>query len=181
MPESNRFNPLLTVSLRYGLLASAAGLASVIAFFYMGKHPFWIFPLFDIRILVISILLFFCLKELRDYFFGGLLFFWQGMAGSIIFISVMSLIGFAGIYCFGSFEKMFVSEYVRQGLEQINALSDTSAAQIGKPAVEEMKITLPKTSLFWMAKRYAIQTLTFGLFICVIISVVLRKHNQQTK
>ncbi|MBM3176650.1 MAG: DUF4199 domain-containing protein [Bacteroidetes bacterium] len=180
MPERNRINPLFTVSLRYGLIASVAGMASVVAFFYMGKHPFWIFPLFDIRILVISILLFFSLKEIRDYFFGGLLFFWQGIAGSIIFILVMALLGFAGIYGFGSLEDSFVSEYVRQGLEQINALSDASAAQIGKPAVEEMKKTLPETSLAWMAKRYAIQTLTFGLFICVIISVVLRKHNQQT-
>jgi len=84
MPERNRINPLFTVSLRYGLIASVAGMASVVAFFYMGKHPFWIFPLFDIRILVISILLFFSLKEIRDYFFGGLLFFWQGIAGSII-------------------------------------------------------------------------------------------------
>lgn len=179
MPETKKFNPLLTVSLRYGLIASIAGLASAVAFFYMGKHPFWIFPMFDIRILIISILLFFSLKEIRDYFFNGLLFFWQGIIGSLIFIAVMALIGFLGIYLFGSAEDAFVSEYIRLGLEQINALSDSSASQIGKPAVEEMKKTLPETTLFWMAKRYAIQTVTFGLFICVIISVVLRKHNQQ--
>ncbi|MFM9076233.1 MAG: DUF4199 domain-containing protein [Bacteroidota bacterium] len=177
MPDaSSKSRPLVTVMARYGLISGLLSLASAISFYYMGKHPFWIYPMFDVRILFIAIFLVFGLREVRDYFFGGILFFWQGLGGSLVFLGVMATLCYAGIMAFGSVEPGFLQEYIRQGFEQISALSPDALQQIGAPAVEETKQHLPNTTLEWMARRYATQTFGFGFFITIIIAVVLRRQ-----
>jgi len=176
MPEIKKVSPLVRVMARYGVLSGVIGIIAVIIFFYIGKHPFWIFPLFDPRVLLIAIFLVFGLKEIRDYFQGGILFFWQGLAGSLVLLAVMSVTGYIGILIFGSLEPEFVKMYITQGLEQINNIPADSADEIGKSAIEEVRKTIHETSVSWMAKRYAVQTYLFGFFIAVIISVVLRRQ-----
>ena len=168
--------PLVNVMARYGFIAGLLSLVSMVSFFYMGKHPFWVFPMFDVRILFIAIFLVFGLREVRDYFFGGILFFWQGLGGSLVFMSVMAAISYVGVLAFGTFEHNFLQEYIRQGLQQISTLTPDALEQIGAPAVEETKKNLPVTSLEWMARRYALQTFAFGFFLTIIIAVVLRRQ-----
>jgi len=167
--------PLVTVMSRYGLISGMLSLVSVVSFYYMGKHPFWVFPMLDVRILFISIFLVFGLREVRDYFFGGILYFWQGLGGSMVFMAVMAAVCYGGVLAFGTFEQGFLQEYIRQGLEQISTLTPDALEQIGAPAVEETKNNLPATTLEWMARRYAMQTFAFGFFITIIIAVVLRR------
>ena len=176
MPDRFFSRPLVRVMARYGLISGILSIVSVISFFYMGKHPFWIFPMFDVRILFIAIFLVFGLREVRDYFFGGILFFWQGLGGSLVLLAVMAAVSWVGVMVFGSLEPGFLTEYVKQGLEQISALTPDALKQIGAPAVEETRRTLPSTTLSWMAQRYAMQTFAFGFFITIIIAVVLRRQ-----
>lgn len=176
MPERFRIPPLVSVMARYGVLSGILGIVAAMVFYYIGKHPFWIFPFFDPRVLLIIIFLIFGLKEVRDYVQGGVLYFWQGLGGSLILLAVMSVIGYAGIWIITAFEPDFLKTYIEQGLEQIKAIPAENANEIGVAAMEEVRKTLPDTTAAWMAKRYAIQTYMFGFFIAVIISVVLRRH-----
>lgn len=176
MPDRFFSSPLVRVMARFGLISGLLSIGSMISFYYMGKHPFWIFPMFDVRILFIAIFLVFGLKEVRDYFFGGILFFWQGLGGSLVFLAVMAFVSWVGVMVFGNAEQGFLSEYIRQGLEQISTLTPDALEQIGAPAVEETRRTLPSTTLAWMAQRYALQTFAFGFFITIIIAVVLRRQ-----
>jgi len=77
MADGKKMNPIVMVPLRWGIISAALSLLSVVTIFYLGKHPFWIFPLFDIRIIFIAIFLFFALREIRDFHLDGILFFWQ--------------------------------------------------------------------------------------------------------
>jgi hypothetical protein len=176
MPDLSRVSPLVKVMVRYGLISGAMSILASLVFFYIGKHPFWIFPFFDPRVLLIAIFLVFGLKEVRDYFHGGILYFWQGLGGSLVMLVVMSVVGYCGVWIFATFEPDFLKDYIRQGLEQINNIPAENADEIGKSAIEEARKTIDDTTVGWMAKRYAIQTYLFGFFIAVIISVVLRKH-----
>ena len=176
MPDFPRVSPLVRVMVRYGLISGAMSILASLVFFYIGKHPFWIFPFFDPRVLLIAIFLVFGLKEVRDYFYGGILYFWQGLGGSLVMLVVMSVVGYFGIWIFATLEPDFLTEYIRQGLEQINNIPAENADEIGKSAIEEVRKTIHDTTVGWMAKRYAIQTYLFGFFIAVIISVVLRRH-----
>lgn len=176
MPDFKNIPPLVRVMARYGVISGIIGVIAVVVFFYIGKHPFWIFPLFDPRVLLIAIFLVFGLKEVRDYFQEGVLFFWQGLIGSLVLLAVMSVTGYAGILIFASSEPEFLKLYITQGLEQINNIPAESADEIGKSAIEEVRRTIHDTTVYWMAKRYAVQTYLFGFFIAVIISVVLRRQ-----
>jgi hypothetical protein len=178
MVQFKKVPPLVRVMTRYGFISGIIGIIALIVFFYIGKHPFWIFPLFDPRVLLIAIFLVFGLKEVRDYFQEGVLFFWQGLFGSLVLLAVMSVTGYAGVTIFGLSEPEFVKMYINQGLQQINNIPPDSADEIGKSAIEEVRKTIHDTTVSWMAKRYAVQTYLFGFFIAVIISVVLRKQTK---
>ena len=168
--------PLVRVPLKYGLLGGLLSVAFFISFYYFGKHPFLIPPFFDIRILLIAIFLFFALKEMRDSFFDGVLYFWQGMAGCLIYIITMALFGLAGVFAFGTFDPGFRTLYVDQGIAQIKSIPPESIAQIGEQAVNEVLNTLPSTTLSQLAFKYTGQTFTIGFFLTIIISVILRRQ-----
>lgn len=178
MPDRFRIPPLVSVMARYGVLSGVLGIVAAMVFYYIGKHPFWLFPFFDPRVLLIIIFLVFGLKEIRDYMQGGVLYFWQALGGSLVLLVVMSIVGYAGIWIITAIEPGFLSAYIEQGLEQIKAIPAENADEIGVAAMEEVRRTLPETTVSWMAKRYAVQTYLFGFFIAVIISVVLRRHPQ---
>ena len=168
--------PLVRIPLIYGLIGGVICVVLLISFYYFGKHPLLIPPFFDVRIFVIAILSFFALKEVRDYFFGGIIFLWQGMGGCLVFLGGLALVTSIGIWIFGTAVPGFVELYVAQGIAQIKSLPAESVNQIGKQAVEEVLKTLPTTTLGDLIGKYASQTFAIGFFITIIISVILRRQ-----
>lgn len=171
-----RIPPLVRIPMVYGGLGGVICAAFIATFYYFGKHPLLILPFFDVRIFVIAILTFFALKEVRDYFFGGILFFWQGMGGCLIFLAGMAAVSGLGMGIFGSFEPDFIKLYVDQGIAQIKSLPPESVKQIGQLAVDEVLNTLPKTTLADLIQKYTGQTFGIGFFITIIVSVILRRQ-----
>ncbi len=169
-------SPLVKVSVRYGAIAGLLCTGLVITLFYMGQHPFLINPFLDFRVLVFPVLLFFALKELRDFYQDGVLYFWQGTAGSVLFLGIVAGVAATGILIFGSFEPAFLQDYVMQFTKQILSLPPETVQQIGKEVIERNLKALPATSLSNLASLYAWQTFQIGLFISVIISVILRRQ-----
>jgi hypothetical protein len=171
-----RIPPLVRVPLLYGLLGGLVCIGFIILFYYMGKHPLLIPPFFDVRVLIIAILLFFAIKEVRDYFFGGIIFLWQGMGGCLVFLASLAATSALGMALFGALEPGFVKLYIDQGIQQIKNIPATSIEQIGKQAVEEVLKTLPTTTLGDLIQKYTGQTFAIGFFITIIISVILRRQ-----
>ena len=104
----NSIPPLVRIPLKYGILGGVLSVAFVISFYYFGKHPLLIPPFFDIRVLLIAIMLFFALREVRDFFFDGVLYLWQGMAGCVVYLVAMAAIGLTGIFAFGNFVYTYI-------------------------------------------------------------------------
>jgi len=172
----NRIPPLVRIPLKYGILSGLLSVTFLILFYFAGKHPLLIPPYFDSRILVMAILLFFALREVRDYFFGGILFFWQGMAGCLVFLASMALLGWIGIIVFSAIEPGFVSLYIEQGLSQIKRIPPEIIKQIGQEAVDEELQLLPNMTAALLAKKFTGQTFILGFFITIIISVISRRQ-----
>jgi hypothetical protein len=164
------------IPLQYGALGGLLSVTFVISFYFFGKHPFLIPPFFDIRVLLIAIFLFFALREVREYFFQGILYFWQAMAGCLVYLATMAIIGLTGVITFGTIEPNFKTLYVEQGIAQLQSLPPESIEQIGKQAYDEVLTSLPTTTLNQMALKYTGQTFAIGFFITIIISVILRRQ-----
>ena len=169
-------SPVVKVSARYGAIAGVLCIGLVISLFYMDKHPVLVNPFLDFRVFVFSVLLYFSLKEIRDFYQDGLLHFWQGMGGSLLFLAASALISSSGILLFGSWQPAFVSDYVMQFTQQIQNLPPETVERIGKDVIERNLKALPETTLGNLASLYAWQTFQIGFFISIIISVILRRQ-----
>lgn len=169
-------SPLFRVSLRYGIIAGLLCTGFVISLYYMGKHPLLINPFVDFRILVFAVLLFFCLKEIRDFYQGGTLVFYQGMGGSLLFHASAGLVAGGGILVFGTLVPDFLASYIRDFMDQIQTLPPETVERIGKSVIADNLKALPATTLANLALLYAWQTMVIGFFISIIISVVLRRQ-----
>src|SRR3954469_1851165 len=93
--------PIVKIPLKYGVIASALGSSLLIVLYFLGRHPFLIPVYMDSRIFLFGVFLYYSLRELRDFFQHGILYFWQGMIASFLFVAVFAVITSAviGIFC----------------------------------------------------------------------------------
>jgi hypothetical protein len=171
-----RIPPLVRSPLRFGLIGGVVGFGLIVALFYMGSHPLLVPVFLDFRIVLFGVFLFFSLRELRDYYFGGILYFWQGMVAGFILIITFAIIASGLMVAFGSLESRFVSTYIEQFTEQARQFPPEVIDRIGREAFERNLATLPGTSPFDLALLYFWQCFVIGFFISIIISVILRRQ-----
>lgn len=169
-------SPLFRISVRYGLISALLCVAIVVSMYYMHKHPFLVNPFLDFRVFAFAVLLFFCLKEIRDYYQDGILHFWQGMASSLLFLSITAAFSAGGIALFAWLQPGFVTEYIEQFTTQIRNLPADTVERIGKEVIDRNLSALPATKGTDLASLYAWQTYQLGFFISIIISVILRRQ-----
>jgi len=172
----NRIPPLVRVPLRYGLIGGALGFVIVIILYYIGRHPFLIIPVFDFRVALFGVFIFFVLKELRDYYFGGFLFFGQGMAASAIFVITFSVLASLLTWIFAINVPHFVIQYVELATNQIKTYPKETIEQIGKDVYDQALVDLKSTTAFGLARLYFRQGIIIGFFISLILSVILRRQ-----
>jgi hypothetical protein len=168
--------PIVKVPMKYGAIAGALGAVLVIGLFYLGKHPFLIEIYLDFRIFIFGIFIFFALRELRDYVYGGILYFWQGIIASFLFTLIFALISSLVIGLFGTIENSFVTEFIRQSTEKLTVAKDVLIERIGKDAYESNLRNLPATNPWDLAIHYYLQCFVIGTFIGILLSVILRRQ-----
>jgi len=172
----DRIPPLVRVPLRYGFIGGVLGFALVVILYYIGRHPFLITLLFDFRVALFGIFMFFILKELREYHFGGLLFFWQGMAACGLFVITFGIIASLLIWIFAINVPDFVIQYIQLATNQLMTYPKDTVDQIGKDVFEQSLAQLKLVTGWDLATLYFRQGLIIGLFISIIISVILRRQ-----
>lgn len=167
---------LMKVSARYG--AGAGILASIllVVMYYFGPHPLLISPFLDFRILLFGIFVFFTLKEFRDYYHEGFLYFWQAMLGGLTVILLATIITSFFLWLFGSYEKEFVDSYVTQITAYIKSFPQEDIDRIGKEIYERNLRALPATNIFDLTQTYFMQGIIIGFFVNIILSVILRRQ-----
>lgn len=173
---ANRIPVLARVSIRYGLIGGVLGFVLVIILYYIDRHPFLIPVFFDFRVALFGVFMFFVLKELRDYHYGGLLFFWQGISACGIFVITFAVTASLLIWAFAINVPDFVIQYVELATNQLRTFPKETIDQIGRDVYEKNLALLPGTKGFDMAALYFVQCFGIGLFISIIISVILRRQ-----
>jgi hypothetical protein len=168
--------PLVNVPLKYGVIAGILGTALVIGLFYLGRHPFLIPVYLDFRIFLFGVFIFFVLKELRDHFYSGIMYFWEGLIASFIFTATFAVIAATGIWLFGMIIPDFVQEYIRLSIIQIKLIPADVIERLGKDVYDRNLEMLPATNSVDLALLYLMQCFFIGMFISIILSVILRRQ-----
>ncbi len=169
-------SPLVKVPARYGAIAALLCMSFLAFLFYMGKHPFLISPFFDFRLPLFGLLLFFSLKEIRDYYQDGVLFFLHGLLSCLIFTLVFAFIMAFLIWIFCQAQPAFLSRYIAAAVEQFEAIPPEMLERIGKAELERNLNALPGTRAVDLAIDYFAKSFIMSFFISVIISVILRQQ-----
>lgn len=169
-------SPLFKVSFRYGLLAGIIGSALVIGLYYMGRHPFLIPVYMDFRIILFGVFMFFTLREVRDYYQNGVLYFWQGFISCFLFTVTYAVLSSGVLMVFIYAVPKFLSDYVDLSLKQLNSLPTEVIDSIGREVYEKNLELLPKTDALDLASLYLLQCFLISLFLSIILSVTLRKE-----
>lgn len=169
-------NPLIKVPLRYGLLAGTVGSILLIALYYLGRHPLLIPPYADFRIILFVVFILFTLRELRDYHYNGILYFWQGIIASFIFTVCFAVVTGIFIVSFMQLVPAFLSDYVSLTLVQLRTLPEEAIEKIGKDVYERNIEVLPSTNGVMLGLTYVFQSFVISLFISIILSVTLRRQ-----
>jgi hypothetical protein len=164
------------LSVRNGAIAGALGFVLMLVLFYMGKHPF-LFPIyFDFRFVLISVFLVITLKEYRDDYQQGILYFSQGMIISLVFTIVFALVASLLIGLFGLLVADFLNSYIMLAKEQLSNIGAEMIEQIGKETYEKAMQELPNTRITDLMIDYFIKSFIISFFLSIIISVILRKQ-----
>ena len=68
--------------------------------------------IYDYRILLFGVFIFFTLKELKEVYNEGILHFWQGLIAGILFYIGLGLVVGLFIMIFGNIHEPFLQEYI---------------------------------------------------------------------
>ncbi len=169
-------NPLIKIPFRYGLLGGVVGCLAIAVLYFIGRHPFLLPVVFDFRILMFSVFIFFSLREIRDYHQQGILFFWQGMVGSYVFVITSALVGSVFTWAFAKGNGDFLPSYIQKLQQQMLNYKEEIVKSVGTDAYRQQLAKLPFTTPLDMAGDYFLKSLIIGLFLAIIMSVILRKQ-----
>lgn len=167
---------LLHVSFRFGALAAIVGLTLLIGLYYLGRHPLLIPVYLDFRIVLFGVFIFFTLREIRDYHYAGVLYFWQGIFASFLFTLSYALLASLALWVFMNGVPEFLGEYIALTTQQLQALPNEVIESIGREAYDRNLALLPATSATDLSMLYFSQSLLISLFISIILSVILRRQ-----
>jgi len=174
-----KLSPLISIGIRYGVIAGILCSVLLIAMFYMGRHPLMVSPFMDFRILLFGVFIFFSLKEFRDYYQEGVLYFSQGMISSFIFILFAATVSSLLLWAFCFAESTFISAYVNAMTEYLKTFPPEDIERIGKDVFESNLNSLSSTNGKQIAGKYFIQSIMIGFFVSIILSVILRRESKQ--
>ncbi|MFN7260043.1 MAG: DUF4199 domain-containing protein [Cyclobacteriaceae bacterium] len=168
--------PLVSVSLRNGAIAGVLGFTILLALYFLGKHPFLFMIFFDFRIFLFAIFMTLTLKEIRDNYQGGIIFFWQGMIANFLFTTLFACITSFLILVWCGIFPAFLSDYLTTAVEQMKAMPAEAIGRIGKIEYQRNLEYISATNSYILAKHYFWQSFVISFFISIIISVILRRQ-----
>jgi len=148
----------------------------LLVMYYIGRHPLLTSPFLDFRILLFGIFIFFTLKEFRDYYQDGNLYFWQAMLGGWTVILIATIATSILLWLFGVWDNGFVDSYIAQVTAYLKSFPQGDIDRIGKEIYERNLMALPATNIFDLTQTYFMQGIVIGFFVNIILSAILRRQ-----
>jgi len=168
--------PLVRIAGRYGFYGSLVTIVALVSLFYLNRHPYLIPLVYDIRIFLFALFIFFSIREFRNSN-QNVLHFWQGISiGMITYVLITFLTSiFIGIFA-KWIEPAFVSEYIRLSIDQLNQHKEAILETLGADKFNAAVKKLPSTTAGDLAFDYFLKSMPIGFILTLIISVLLRKQ-----
>ena len=167
-------NKLVAIPLKYGIIGGCVVILLILIFYFLDLNPLVNIKVADL--LILSIFIFFSLKEFRDRYNDRQLHFWQGMTGGVINYLTIAMISAVFILLMTVIiDPEITTKYVEGRIELLNenrqTLIDTMDEETYLKAVAGVK----ETTGLDLALDDFLKKSIIGLFLTIIIAVILRK------
>jgi hypothetical protein len=170
--------PLVKIPLKYAVAATVLGSILFAVLFFHDRHPMLIHIVYDFRLLLIPLFVFFAIKEYRDYANFGELHFWEGMVAGIMMYMGYGIFMAMFIAFFGHYHPPFLQEYIRLATENLVSHREEFITAISEETYNSTLEKLPLTTLGDLALDYIMKSILIGVFSTIILSVILRRHTK---
>lgn len=167
-------NKLISIPLKYGFFGSLIFILLFLIFYFLDLDPLVNIKVIDV--LLLSIFIFFALKEFRDRYNDRHLHFWQGMTGGMV--TYLSLAILSALFIFFMtviIDPELTTNYIESRIELLIENRQTLVDQMDEATFEKTVAGVKETSGLDLALDDFLKKSIIGLFLTIIMAVILRK------
>lgn len=167
-------NKLVSVPIKYGIFGGIMVILLILIFYFLDLDPLVNIKVADVFIL--SIFIFFALKEFRDRHNNRQLHFWQGMTGGVLTYLTIAIISAVFILLMTVIiDPEMTTNYIASRIELLNENKQKLVDAMDEETYLKAVAGVRETSGFDLALDDFLKKSIIGLFLTIIISVILRK------
>ena len=167
-------NKLVAVPVKYGIIGGGVVILLFMAFYFLDLNPLVNIKMVDV--LILSIFIFFALKEFRDRYNHRELHFWQGMTGGVINYLTIAIVSAIFIYVMTvMIDPDMTTNYIISRIEVLNENKQTLVDTMDEKTFQDAMAGVKETTGFDLALDDFLKKSIIGLFLTIIIAVILRK------
>lgn len=167
-------NKLVSVPIKYGVLGGIMVILLILIFYFLNLDPLVNIKVADV--LILSIFIFFALKEFRDRYNNRQLHFWQGMTGGVLTYLTIAIISAIFILLMTVIiDPEMTTNYIASRIELLNENKQKLVDAMDEETYLKAVAGVKETSGFDLALDDFLKKSIIGLFLTIIISIILRK------
>lgn len=146
----------------------------ILIFYFLDLDPLVNIKVADV--LILSIFIFFALKEFRDRYNNRQLHFWQGMTGGVFTYLTIAIISAIFILLMTVIiDPEMTTNYIASRIELLNENKQKLVDAMDEETYLKAVAGVKETSGFDLALDDFLKKSIIGLFLTIIIAVILRK------
>ncbi len=168
--------PLLSVPVKYALVGGALNIVLFFILVFFDQNPLVTNKLFKVLFdfLVLSVFTFFCVKEFKVYYNGGVLRFWQGMTLGFFTFVYMGLITSLFLLLYLSLNPDLLQDFIAQQTILITSSKDSIIEMYGEQIYRQWLADLQLIRIADFAEEDFLTKFGLGFFASLLISIVMR-------
>lgn len=169
-------NPIVKVSLKYGAIGGLLAIILLIVLYAVGQNPLLSTKKIPFGIILIPLLVFFSIKEFRDYFNNSELRFWQGLVIGFVNYLIIALISAAFIWAFLSYyDQEILKELINFNVLNFEQNKTGFIETFDQATYDKVLADIRKTTVYHIALDDFVRKMLIGFISTFIISIFLRK------
>lgn len=158
----------------YGCTAGILCIVGFILMFLLHIEPISMVLVFGY--IITPVFLFIGIKQFRDRFNGGVLFFGQGMTVGFFVYILMAVISATFIGLFMMFEPDVFGTFKSMNINLLNEKKDILVEQLNQQAFDETYENIQQMSAWDVVMNDFLRKVIPGLFFTILISIILKRN-----
>jgi hypothetical protein len=166
-------NKYFNAAYPFGITAGTLCVCGFILMYFLQIEPISMVLVFGY--IITPVFVFIGIKQFRDKFNGGELFFGQGMTVGFFVYTLMAVISASFIGVFMVFEPEVFDSFKSMNINLLNEKKDILVEQLNQQAFDETYENIQRMSIMDVVMNDFLRKIIPGLFFTILISIILKR------